>query len=414
MRPTVLSPAPRLFRATNGRLVAGVARGLADHIGVDIVVVRATFVVLTFAGGAGIAMYAAFWAFVRPVGDARDADTAVNTGGATGAGSSQIADRFGRRGQYLALIAVTVGGVLAVQSLGLGLPGPLLWPLALTGFGVVVLWRRADDAQRSRWRVAVGRGNPPALLTGLAGAALVLAGGATFLAYHAQLGEVRNGMLATVVMVTGIAVITGPWWLGTLRALSTERRARIREQERAELAAHLHDSVLHTLALIQRHVDDPREVHRLARSQERELRTWLYRSPSGEREDFGRALERVVADVEDSQGIAIEVVVVGECALDERLAATLQAAREAMVNAAKHAGTDTISVYAEIEPAKVTVFVRDRGRGFDADNVPDDRLGVKESIVGRMERHGGKAFVRTSPGGGTEVRLEIAPAVTRA
>jgi signal transduction histidine kinase len=285
--------------------------------------------------------------------------------------------------------------------------------LALTAFGAAVLWKQADDAQRVRWRTAVGRGQPPALLTTLAGAALVFAGAATFLAYHAGLSQVRNGLLASVVIVAGIAVITGPWWLGTVRALSTERRARIREQERAEIAAHLHDSVLHTLALIQRNVEDPREVQRLARSQERELRTWLYRPPADQERDFGRALERIVAEVEDAHGITIEIVVVGECLIDERLAATLQAAREAMVNAARHAGTDTVSVYAEIEPAKVTVFVRDRGRGFDVGDVPTDRLGVKESIVGRMERHGGKAFVRTAPGEGTEVRLEMSPELSK-
>ncbi len=149
--------------------------------------------------------------------------------------------------------------------------------------------------------------------------------------------------------------------------------------------------MLHTLALIQRHVDDPREVQRLVRGQERELRTWLYRSPPDQQLDFGQALEAVVAEVEDDHGVPIELVVVGERRIDEALSATLQAAREAMINAAKHAGTATISVYAEIEPAKVTVFVRDRGRGFDPDAVPSDRLGVKESIVGRMERHGGHA-----------------------
>jgi signal transduction histidine kinase/phage shock protein PspC (stress-responsive transcriptional regulator) len=378
-------------------MVAGVARGLADHLHVDVLVVRAVFVALTFAGGAGIAMYAAFWAFVRTEA----------TGGAPDPGVRPTRDRFGERGQYLALIAVTIGGVLAIQSLGLGLPGALLWPLALTGFGAAVLWRQADESQRSRWREAVGSGRPPALWTSLAGAALVFAGAATFLAYHAQFRQVRDGMLASVVIVAGIAVITGPWWLGTVRALATERRARIREQERAELAAHLHDSVLHTLALIQRHVEDPREVQRLARSQERELRTWLYRPAADQERDFGRALEQIVAEVEDAHGISIEVVVVGERTIDDRLAATLQAAREAMVNAAKHAGTAAISVYAEVEPSKVTVFVRDRGRGFDAGDVPEDRLGVKESIVGRMERHGGKAVVRTAPGEGTEVRLEM-------
>ena len=398
---------PKLYRASRGRIVAGVARGLAEHLRVDVTIVRAAFVVLAFTGGAGIAMYAAFWAFVR-------IDPAAEVSAATNARRGLRHDRLGRRGQYVALIALTVGGVLGVQALGLGLPGPLLWPLALAGFGTLVLWRQADDAQRNRWRAAVGQGRRPALLTTILGAGLVVAGAATFLSYHEQLSKVRDGLLASLVFIVGVAVITGPWWLGTVRALSTERRARIREQERAELAAHLHDSVLHTLALIQRHVDEPREVQRLARSQERELRSWLYRPPPGEQQHFGRALERIVAEVEDSQGVTIEIVVVGDCPLDDRLAATLQAAREAMVNAAKHAGTAVISVYAEIEPGKVTVFVRDRGKGFDVDAVPADRLGVKESIIGRMERHGGKAFVRSSPGEGTEIRLEMTPTMARA
>ncbi len=387
-------------------MIAGVARGLADHIGVDVLVVRALFVVLAFGGGAGIAMYAAFWAFVGPAPAGSDDAGTSRARGVLGRSRRVGRDRFGESGQYLALAAVAIGGVLAVQSLGLGLPGRLLWPLALTAFGAAVLWRQADDAQRNRWRTAGGYRRPQ-LVTTIAGAALVFAGAATFLAYHEQLGQVRNGLLSTAVLVTGVAVITGPWWLGTVRALSTERRARIREQERAELAAHLHDSVLHTLALIQRHVEDPREVQRLARGQERELRTWLYRPSSDQERDFGRALERTLAEIEDSQGVSIDVVVVGECALDDRLAATLQAAREAALNAAKHSGSEAISVYAEIEPSKVTVFVRDRGKGFDLGAVPEDRLGVKESIVGRMERHGGKAFIRTAPGEGTEVRLEM-------
>jgi phage shock protein PspC (stress-responsive transcriptional regulator)/two-component sensor histidine kinase len=393
---------PKLFRASHGELVAGVARGLADHLRVPVVVVRVAFVALAFAAGAGIAMYAAFWVFVpaAPGGDATP-----TSGGR----------RFGERGRYLAIAALTIGGVLGVQSLGLGLPGELIWPLALAGFGAAVLWREADQAQRDRWRLAAtGNARPPALASTIGGAGLVIAGAATFLAYHAQLTQVRNGLLAAVVMVAGIAVITGPWWLGTVRELAVERRARIREQERAELAAHLHDSVLHTLALIQRHVDDPREVQRLARGQERELRSWLYRPAPDQHLDFGHSLERIVAEVEDAHGVTIEVVVVGERKLDDALSAMLQAAREAMVNAAKHACTDAISVYAEIEATKVTVFVRDRGRGFDLAEVPADRLGVKESIVGRMERHGGHAFVRTSPGSGTEIQLEMSSSMARA
>jgi signal transduction histidine kinase len=203
--------------------------------------------------------------------------------------------------------------------------------------------------------------------------------------------------------------VSGPWWLQMARDLTAERSARIREQERAEVAAHVHDSVLHTLTLIQRHVDDPREVARLARSQERELRGWLYRPAAGSAGSalLAATLEAAAAEVEDAHGVAIEVVVVGDCPLDERLVAVRDAAREAMVNAAKYAQGAPISLYAEVEPQQVTVFVRDRGPGFDPDAVPEDRLGLRQSVVGRMARHGGRAVVTSAAGEGTEVQLEM-------
>jgi signal transduction histidine kinase len=218
--------------------------------------------------------------------------------------------------------------------------------------------------------------------------------------------------VAALVVAAGLVLVSSPWWVRMARDLTAERSARIREQERAEVAAHVHDSVLHTLTLIQRHVEDPREVTRLARAQERELRGWLYRPATDAAQDLGAALEAAAAEVEDAHGVAIEVVVVGDCPLDERLAALRDAAREALVNAAKYADGAPVSLYAEVEPEQVTVFVRDRGPGFDPDTVPDDRLGLRQSVRGRMDRNGGRAVVRSSPGDGTEIQLEM-PRQTR-
>jgi signal transduction histidine kinase len=217
-----------------------------------------------------------------------------------------------------------------------------------------------------------------------------------------------NGLLAVLVAVVGLGLITGPWWWRLARDLGDERRARVRAQERAELAAHLHDSVLQTLALIQSRAAQPREVQRLARAQERELRGWLFGRPeaNGDR-TFGGAVEAAAAEVEDMHATSIDVVVVGDAALDERLAAVVAAAREAMVNAAKFAGVDQVQVFVEVEGDRATVFVRDRGVGFDPGAVDPDRRGVSESIVGRMARHGGTAAVRSSPGQGTEVELNM-------
>jgi signal transduction histidine kinase len=207
----------------------------------------------------------------------------------------------------------------------------------------------------------------------------------------------------------GVALIGGPWLLRTWRSLAEERQERIRSQMRADMAAHLHDSVLQTLALIQRQAHDPREVVRLARGQERDLRAFLYRDDPAHRapdETFAAALRRIAGEVEDDHGVPVEVVTVGDRGLDDGTRALLASAREAMANAARHSGAALVDVYAEVDGGAVTAYVRDRGKGFDLGGVPEDRAGVRHSIVGRMERHGGRATVRTAPGEGTEIRLQ--------
>jgi signal transduction histidine kinase len=208
------------------------------------------------------------------------------------------------------------------------------------------------------------------------------------------------------VAVIGMALLTGPWWMRMVTQLGEERSERIRSQERADIAAHLHDSVLQTLALIQRNSASPREVTRLARGQERELRTLLYgsRTASGQLAD---ELRVAAAEVEDDYAISVETVVVGDVALDDGLAAAAAAAREALVNAAKHAGVTEVSLYAEVEPGAVSIFIKDRGVGFDLDAVAPDRQGVRGSIIGRIERHGGDVRVRSQPGSGTEVEIRM-------
>ncbi|MCW2608584.1 MAG: putative two-component system sensor kinase, partial [Frankiales bacterium] len=265
---------------------------------------------------------------------------------------------------------------------------------------------QADAAQRTRF---LGAARGRSLLAVVAGAGLLVAGLAGFLASRGELGAAREGLLSTVLAVVGLVVLSGPWWLRLTTDLRSERRERIRSQERAEVAAHVHDSVLQTLALIRKAADDPREVARLARTQERELRSWLY-APASTSMDFAAALEAAASEVEEQHGIAVEVVVVGDAPPDDALRALVAAAREALVNAALHAGVGSVSLYAEVGPERVEVFVRDRGAGFDLAAVPPDRHGVRGSIVERMARHGGHAVVRSAPGEGTEVRLSLSRA----
>ena len=369
------------MRATSGRALGGVAAGVAEHLGLSPLVVRIAFVVLALSGGAGIAMYAALWVVVPQ-----------QEGGTTG-GHDRV--------QLLALAALGLGGVLLLQAAGL--TSPALVPLLVVGGGVALVWRQADEAQRARWRTAPGRG-PFGLV---AGGLLVLAGLVGLLATRGELRQAQEGLLFTGLAVLGLVVLSAPWWLRMTADLRHERRERIRSQERAEVAAHVHDSVLQTLALIRKAADDPREVQRLVRTSERELRGWLYRPTSPAETAFAGALEQAAAEVEEAHGVTVEVVVVGDCPTTPPLLALVAAAREALVNAARHAGVDTVRVFAEVMADRVEVFVRDRGCGFDPAAVPDDRYGIAQSVIGRMERNGGTATVRSGPGEGTEVRLEV-------
>ena len=389
----------RLYRASDKRVLGGVARGLADHLGVDVLWIRLAFVLLVLAYGTGLVLYAVFWA-VTPLEQ--------EPGAAAERRLRHVQRRLPPDGErslsiVFALIFV-LGAFLLFGVLGLVFVSyPVVLALALSGAGIVVLWQQADDAQRARWRVASERSWIGRIRTSV-GIALVVIGGGVFLASRGDLGAARDSLGAILVVVAGAAVITWPLWMRLARELSAERRERVRSQERAEIAAHLHDSVLHTLTLIQRHVDDPRQVARLARAQERSLRNWLYHR-SDDSGTFQAAIERTAAEVEEAHGAPIDVVVVGDRRVDDRLVAVLSAAREAMVNSAKYADGSPISVYAEVEDDEVAVFVKDRGPGFDLDEVPSDRLGIRQSIIGRMQRHGGRTEVRSEAGEGTEVRL---------
>ncbi len=402
------APPPRLYRSSEGRMVGGVARGLAGHLGLPVSWVRVVFVALSTFGGLGIVLYAIFW-FVVPLG-LGGVDAAKEPLGAR----AWLAGRKFERGQVLAGAAMVGGLAILVNKLNLGAANAYIWPMLLIGAGVALVWRQADNARRARW-VEMSRGKRfLPIARGAAGVILVAVGVTGFLVLQGSarhLGAITQAVLAVLV---GIALLAGPYVIRMTQDLSEERMMRIRAQERAEVAAHVHDSVLHTLTLIQRNAEDPREVARLARAQERELRAWLYRPEGNGKEDepktFAEAVRRTAAEVEDLHGVPVEVVCVGDCELGPALTAMTQAAREAMVNAAKYGGSakgDSVQVYAEVEETRVFVSVRDRGPGFDLSQVPDDRMGVRESIVGRMVRNGGTARLHPAPGGGTEVELTM-------
>ena len=405
----------RAARDSESPVIGGVASGLARHLDWPVLWVRVGFVLATALGGLGIALYAGWWMLLPS-----DSRFEASTPGAESA--TRGGRRPGRRrrltdaGPAIALAALAVGAILIVQAT-LG-SGAILWPLVIGLAGVALLWRQADEVQRERWLDSTGRIDPWRVVFGSGGwAAYARVGAGVLLVVSAlvliglngaSVAEARLALVAGLLGVAGLGLVVGPWVVRLASDLSAERAERIRSQERADVAAHLHDSVLQTLALIQKSSADPATVARLARAQERDLRSWLYVGESTDSSSLAGALRAAAAEVEDGHGVTVDVVAVGDCLLDEPLRPVLAASREAMTNAAKHAGTGRVDVYAEVTDAAVDVFVRDRGVGFDVGSVPEDRLGVRHSILDRMVRHGGTAEIRSTPGEGTEVRLHLA------
>ena len=374
--------------------LGGVCAGFAAQLGIDPLLIRIGFAATLFAGGVGIPLYIVAWALIPAEGPEKPI----------------VARLLTRRDAWL--IAAGIGclvlaGMLLLREWGIWFSDSIAWPAAIVAAGGALIWRQSQEAAPEE-RLGLKLPAPVAGRVGV-GVALVVGGALIFLSANDALRPARDAVLPAIVILLAVAIILAPWWIRLVRGLAAERSARIRSQERAEVAAHLHDSVLQTLALVQRRADDPREVAALARRQERELRAWLNESrPTGD-ETLATALERLASDVEGDHGVPIEVVTVGDAPLDERAGALVAAAREALVNASKFAGPEPIALYAEVAGERVEVFVRDRGPGFEPATVPDDRRGVRESIVGRMERHGGRAAVHSVPGQGTEVELVIEP-----
>ncbi len=404
----------RAYRDGRRPIIGGVASGLARHLGVPVLWVRVGFVVATVLGGLGVVFYAGLW-MVLPSDAAFDqAAPGLESATRTGKRPGRVR-RLTDIGPAVALGAIGIGLLFLVEAV-LG-TGAVFWPMVIGLVGIGLLWRQADEVQRERWldtggrvdpfRAVFGSGGWAAYARVAAGIGLVVFAVVIFSLHAGDLGVARDITVAALLGIAGLAIVVGPWIFRLASDLTAERAERVRSQERADVAAHLHDSVLQTLALIQKNASDATAVARLARSQERDLRSWLYAGESTDERTLASALRGVGAEVEDSHGAAVDVVTVGDCPMSEAVRPIVSATREAVTNAAKHAGTDRVDVYAEVIGQHLEVFVRDRGAGFDVDDVPADRLGVRHSIIDRMERHGGTARIRSAPGEGTEVRLSM-------
>lgn len=367
------------------------AAGLAHRLRIDPFPIRAAFVVLALARGAGVLLYLVLWAI-----SVEEAPASAEA-------------RSGAR-QIAGVACMTAAALLVFRATGWWLGDSVVWPLATAALGSAFVWARADENERARWARSAERARPwdgPAAIVRLViGFGLVIVATTAVLREYSGIGLTRVAMPVTVAIL-GLLLALGPWVLRLTKTLSEERTERIRSDERSAISAHLHDSVLQTLAMIQR-TESQQEVTALARRQERELREWLYgRTIASEEVSFRRALEVAAARVEERYRVPVEVVIVGDSQMDERVGDAVQAAAEAMTNAARHSGAPVVTVYAEVEPTRLTIYVRDEGKGFDAAATPRDRRGIADAIVGRVTRHGGTAEINTEFGMGTEIKIAL-------
>ncbi|WP_457963158.1 PspC domain-containing protein [Arthrobacter sp. D1-29] len=450
---------PPLVRSSD-RVIAGVCSGLAAHLGWPVKNVRIGMALATLAGGAGLAFYAWLWIMVptadesarrnarrpaSPIAPAVSMDPAFGAApppalvpppappttptenGPGTAGYAPAATGYGpppagyeaavrppwfrvrtmRYGKEILLGAglLLVAGILIAQLLGVDVPLGTLIPAAAVLGGASIAWMQLDETRRAGLLDKTKADQAGGWARLAAGLALVVAGVLVMVSGSGSWEQTWLALLASVAVLGGVILVLLPWALKFWRDLESERAGRIRETERAEIAAHLHDSVLQTLALIQRRAGSEHDVVRLARAQERELRNWLFQDPGKDAGQLSDRIKATAAEVEDLLGNAVEVVSVGDTAMTEAHEALVQASREAMLNASRHGG-GSVSVYLEVSNGRAEVFVKDRGPGFELNDVPEDRLGVRESIIGRMKRHGGTASI-TSTADGTEVRLGL-------
>ena len=396
------APRPPLVRPRSGRVIGGVAIGLANHLGVPVKVVRIIFVLTSMPFAAGLTVYVFLWATMRnaaPGDPELGATTTANGSAPLSPGAVRAWIRSGNQAVLLAVLGIAVlvaAGAMWLGSAGVNVHPEVVLPVVAIGIGAVFFWSQLDDSEPG------GSRRPVRWIWLVIGLCLVTLGLVGLLARGTSLGDLWQVAGAVLAALVGLAVLSAPWVLRLWSNLREEQAARIRATERADIAAHLHDSVLQTLALIQRQSHDAGMVARLARAQERQLRSYLY-DEDARAGTLGAALTAALDEVEDLHGVPVELVVTGDRPMDPHLEALVKAVREAAWNAVRHA-SPPVTAYVEVGPKRVEAFVRDHGVGFDLDDVAADRAGVRESIIGRMERHGGTAKIRRRSDG-TEIEL---------
>jgi signal transduction histidine kinase len=398
------TPLRPLRRGRDNSILGGVCGGFATRLGIKERNVRVMFALLTLIFGLGILIYMTLWLVLTRSGEEKSI-------------IQQIFEN--RREAQFVLVAfiATVILIITLQASGTRVADGFGWPLLLSAFAAFAVWRGASSDERNHLTEfftttpviggALSKSRKGIVVRVLLGAALMFVGLHMLNHIGGFWGKTGSAIFGTAVLVIGVLILFAPWWLQNVRELTSERRDRVRAEERASMVAHLHDSVLQTLTLIERAAANEGDVVRLARNQERELRQWLF-SPetvTNASTSFVGLVGAIEHDVENDYGVRVELVTVGDCVPDDRVMALVAAGREAAINAAKWSEAASVSIFSEVEPSSISLFVRDRGVGFDLDAISADRQGIALSIRQRMSQFGGEAFINTAVGSGTEVQL---------
>ena len=379
-------------------LMGGVCAGIATHLGVNVWLVRAIFVGLLFLNGVGALAYALAIALI-PAGNPASSQLASPTRLATQLNQLQSKDgRDQATTIFSGVVLLALAAILVAWSRG-WLESNAYLPLLIIGCGAALAWSQAEEVMHTPRSMA-------AIARLAAGLALAVLGVLIWLSDHTDMSGMLIGAFAALVMLSVVALVLAPLWLGVIRQLSQTQAAQARASERADIAAHLHDSVLQTLTLLRAQADDPQRVAALALSQERELRAWLYGDNHPTNENLRSEVESVSREIEQLYGVPVDSVIVGDTPATAKTRVLTSALREALANAVRH-GKPPISLYVEVSGQEVEAYVRDHGAGFDLETINPDRHGVRDSIIGRMQRHGGSATIRAREPG-TEVCLRLA------
>ncbi|MDR6938631.1 PspC domain-containing protein [Arcanobacterium hippocoleae] len=424
-RPPFYRQGPRIF--------GGVCRALSVHLGMPAWIWRLAFIMLTFTGVIPL-LYLLLWILVPWY--RREYEIEIqNQRLARGLDLGPTSEDHESSKSWFLLVAVLISaGAFFLITTGIA-PGNREIRILGAGFmllaGAGIIWSTPIDSQRNKRETTAL--NAARKVVAVIGGGICVVGAVILVLEIAPRNPFFLSLTIALITVITLCLVFYPAVLRLKFSLRETAAQKARESVRADMAAHLHDSVLQSLALIRARADDADAVRTLARLQEQDLRKYLYSERQNEDTSTAALLREIAQELERRYQKEINTVITGDCKPDTSVRAVLAATREAITNACKYGGEKEVSLYAELRQTmagqksgetvqqahlavqkdhlilrqSIEVWIRDRGPGFDPHTIAPDRAGIRDSIIGRLRRIGGSAEIRSPlQSGGTEVHLK--------